>query len=117
MTAYAMLWPADDVYHLGVVPMRVRSLVLGLSVLNLGLGWLGTAPDESTNVAYLAHVGGSAAAYVYVRRLTRTGMDQVRQRVANLPAADEPPRAIPRSMPRSRLASLRRPSRSDGPRS
>ena len=35
-----------------------------------------------------------------MRMATSTGMEQVRQRVANLPDADEPPRAIPRNLPR-----------------
>ena len=35
-----------------------------------------------------------------MRMATTTAMDQVRQRVANLPDADEPPRAIPRNLPR-----------------
>jgi hypothetical protein len=52
------------------------------------------------NVAYFAHLGGVIAAYVYMRVATSNGMDHVRQRVANIPDADEPPRAIPRNMPR-----------------
>jgi hypothetical protein len=37
-----------------------------------------------------------------MRMAASGGIEQVRQRVANLPDADEPPRAIPRTMPRSR---------------
>jgi hypothetical protein len=40
------------------------------------------------------------AAYAYVRVALSSGIDQVRQRVANLPESDEPPRAIPRNLPR-----------------
>jgi len=98
MTAYAMQWPDDEVYLMFVLPMRVRTLVIGLLVFNLVMGILGTS--DGTNIAYFAHVGGVIAAYVYMRMSTATGMDQVRQRVANLPDADEPPRAIPRNLPR-----------------
>ena len=52
------------------------------------------------NIAYFAHIGGAIAAYIYMRMSASTGIDQVRQRVANLPDADEPPRAIPRNLPR-----------------
>ena len=104
MTAYAMQWPDDEVYLMFVLPMRVRTLVVGLCVFNLVLGFLGSGVSASgsvaTNVAYFAHLGGIVAAYIYVRMATATGMDQVRQRVANLPDADEPPRAIPRNLPR-----------------
>src|SRR5947208_334758 len=56
----------------------------------------------AVNVGYRAHLGGVLAAYLYIRIAMTGAMDQVRQRVANLPDADEPPRAIPRSLPRSR---------------
>ena len=98
MTAYAMQWPDDEVYLMFVLPMRVRTLVVGLFVFNLAMGIVGTG--DGANIAYLAHVGGVVAAYVYMRMSASTGMDQVRQRVANLPDADEPPRAIPRNLPR-----------------
>jgi membrane associated rhomboid family serine protease len=100
MTAYAMQWPDDEVYLMFVLPMRVRTLVVSLLVFNLVMGVAATGPGGGVSIAYFAHVGGLIAAYVYMRMSTSTGMDQVRQRVANLPDADEPPRAIPRNMPR-----------------
>jgi len=98
MTAYAMQWPDDEVYFLFVMPMRVRTLIAGLVAFNLALGVLGTG--TGTNIAYFAHLGGVIAAYLYMRMAASPGIDQVRQRVAQLPEADEPPRAIPRNMPR-----------------
>jgi hypothetical protein len=80
--------------------MRVRTLVVGLFVFNLVLGVAATGDGGGTNIAYFAHIGGVIAAYVYMRMSVTTGIDQVRQRVANLPDADEPPRAIPRNLPR-----------------
>jgi len=100
MTAYAMQWPDDEIYLMFVLPMRVRTLVVGLLVFNLVMGIAATGPTGGVNIAYIAHAGGAIAAYIYLRMSTSTGMDQVRQRVANLPDADEPPRAIPRNMPR-----------------
>jgi membrane associated rhomboid family serine protease len=105
MTAYVMQWPDDEVSLLGVLPMRARSLVVGLVVFNVVMGVMGVmATADGMNVAYLAHAGGIVTAYVYVRMSVSTGMEQVRQRVANLPEADEPPRAIPRNMPRRERA-------------
>ncbi len=100
LTAYAMQWADDEVYLMFVLPMRVRTLVVGLFVFNLVMGVAATGANGSTNLAYFAHLGGVIAAYVYMRMATSTGMDHVRQRVANLPDADEPPRAIPRNLPR-----------------
>jgi membrane associated rhomboid family serine protease len=100
MTAYAMQWPDDEIYLMFILPMRVRTLVVGLFVFNLVMGVAATGEGGTTNIAYFAHIGGVIAAYVYLRMAASTGMDQVRQRVAELPDADEPPRAIPRNLPR-----------------
>ena len=98
MTAYAMQWPDDEIALLFMVPMRARTLAAGLFGFNIVLGLIGT--NDGMNLAYFAHIGGALAAYIYVRMGASTAIDQVRQRVANLPDADEPPRAIPRNLPR-----------------
>ncbi len=98
MTAFVMQWPDDEIYLLFTMPMRVRTLVITLLVINLVIGIAATS--DGTNIGYIAHLGGVAAAYAYMRMSVSTGMEQVRQRVADLPDADEPPRAIPRNLPR-----------------
>jgi len=101
MTAYVMQWPSDEVYFLFVLPMRAKTLALGLIAFNVLIGFAATGPAGGVNVAYFAHLGGVIAAYIYVRMAASSaGIDQVRQRVANVPDADEPPRAIPRNLPR-----------------
>jgi membrane associated rhomboid family serine protease len=100
MTAYVMQWPNDEVYFLFVLPMRAKALAVGLIAFNVLVGFAATAPSGGVNVTYFAHLGGVIAAYVYVRMAASTGIEQVRQRVANVPDADEPPRAIPRNLPR-----------------
>jgi hypothetical protein len=110
MTAYAMQWPDDEVMFLFVFPVRARSLVVGLLVFDVVMGVAGdggavAGAGAGTNLAYFAHLGGVFAAYVYMRMAsTSPHMDQVRQRVANVPDADEPPRAIPRNPPRRERA-------------
>ena len=98
MSAYVMQWPDDELYLLFLVPMRARTLAAGLFGFNLVMGLVGTT--DGANVAYFAHIGGALVAYIYMRMAATTSIDQVRQRVANLPDADEPPRAIPRNLPR-----------------
>ncbi len=98
LTAYAMQWPDDELYLMFIVPMRARTLAAGMFGFNLVLGLIGTT--DGLNVAYFAHIGGAIVAYIYIRMAATTSIDQVRQRVANLPDADEPPRAIPRNLPR-----------------
>jgi membrane associated rhomboid family serine protease len=100
MTAYVMQWPNDEVYFLFVLPMRAKALAVGLIAFNVLVGFAATGPGDGVNVIYFAHLGGIIAAYIYVRMSASTGIEQVRQRVANVPDADEPPRAIPRNLPR-----------------
>ena len=100
MTAYAMQWPDDELLVFGVAPIHARALVGILLAIGLAIGLIDTS--GGANVAAFAHLGGILAAYLYMRIAMTGGMDQVRQRVANVPDADEPPRAIPRSLPRSR---------------
>jgi membrane associated rhomboid family serine protease len=102
MLAYAWLWPKDEVYLFGVLPMRVWTLVTLLAAVNLALG----LNDSGTSgVAYFAHLGGFAFALLYLKRPTHVSIDQLRQRIAAAPdPTDETPRAIPRTLPRSRRA-------------
>ena len=100
ITAYVMQWPTDDVYFLFVLPMRAKTLAMGVIAFNVLVGFAATGPSGGVNVVYFAHLGGIIAAYIYTRMAASTGMEQVRQRVANVPDADEPPRAIPRNLPR-----------------
>jgi hypothetical protein len=100
LTAYLMQWPNDETYLLFVMPMRAKTLAVGLIAFNVLVGFAATGPNGGMNAVYFAHLGGVIAGYIYMRMAASTGMDQVRQRVANLPDADEPPRAIPRNLPR-----------------
>jgi membrane associated rhomboid family serine protease len=100
ITAYVIQWPSDEVYFLFVLPMRAKTLAVGLIAFNVLVGFAATGPGGGVNVIYFAHLGGIIAGYIYMRMAASTGIDQVRQRVANVPDADEPPRAIPRNLPR-----------------
>lgn len=108
MTAYAMQWPDDEVMFLFVFPVRARALVVGLLTFDIVMGVAGangTSGAAGTNITYFAHLGGVLAAYAYMRMAASSpSIDQVRQRVANIPEADEPPRAIPRNPPRRERA-------------
>jgi|SRR5690242_886364 len=108
MTAYAMQWPDDELMFLFVFPVRARALVVGLLTFDVVMGVAGangTSGTAGTNIAYFAHLGGLVAAYAYMRMAASSpSIDQVRQRVANIPEADEPPRAIPRNPPRRERA-------------
>jgi membrane associated rhomboid family serine protease len=104
MFAYATRWPESEFLFFGVLPVKVKWLVALLAVANL-LGGIAALSSGSSGsgIAYLAHLGGLAAAWLYLRLPRGMGLDQLRQRVAAQPdLPDELPRVVPRSVQRSR---------------
>ncbi|MGH7665243.1 MAG: rhomboid family intramembrane serine protease [Gemmatimonadaceae bacterium] len=99
MLAYAMRWPDDEIYLFGIVPMKVKWLVVLMAVLDLVQGMIGSGPVSG--VAYFAHIGGLAFGWLYLRTPAAPSIDRLKQRISQVPdESDEPPRAIPRSLPR-----------------
>jgi membrane associated rhomboid family serine protease len=99
MLAYAMHWPKDEIYFFGVVPMRVATMVgifVGIDLLRGITGGGG--------VAYFAHLGGVAFAFLYLKKPQHVSIEQLRQRVSAAPDVgdDMSPRATPRQPSRSR---------------
>jgi membrane associated rhomboid family serine protease len=63
MLAYAMAWPDNTVYFWGVFPIKVKWMVLGLVVVSFLM-----APDGGgSGVSHLAHLGGFASAFLYLK--------------------------------------------------
>ena len=105
MLAYAMRWPDDEIYFFGIIPMKVKWLVVLMAGLNLAQGMMvmAAAPIGGSGVAYFAHLGGLAFGWLYLRTPSPQAIDRLRQRISQIPdTPDETPRAIPRSLPRSR---------------
>lgn len=98
MLAYAMQWPRDEIYFFGVIPMRIATMVALFVSIDLLRGLTG-----SDGVAYFAHLGGFAFAFLYLRIPRQVSIEQLRQRVSPAPDVtdDMSPRAAPKS-PRSR---------------
>ena len=102
MGAYALQWPKQEMFLMWVLPMRVLTLVLLLVGFNLAMGLFSLAAGGGTNVAYFAHLGGFIVAWLYMRTPPSVSIEQLRQRISQVPDAEDPPRAIPRALPRSR---------------
>jgi membrane associated rhomboid family serine protease len=103
MLAYAMRWPDDEITIFPFVFLRLKMkwLVVLLGGFNLVMGIGGAA--VGAGVAYFAHLGGFAVAWLYLRWTAMPSGERLRHRVAAAPdVTDEPPRPIPRSQPRPR---------------
>lgn len=98
--AYATRWPDDEVYLFGVIPLKVKWMVVGLVVMNI----VGGMAERHGGIAYLAHLGGLAVGWLYLRSSSGgAGIERFKQRVSSArDTPDETPRAIPRSAPRAR---------------
>ena len=99
LVAYAMRWPNDELYFFGAVPVKVKWLLAAYLAWDIVAGFI----PGSTGIAHLAHIGGAAAGWLYLRTPSGQQIDRLRHRIAPIPdVPDETPRAIPRSSPRPR---------------
>jgi membrane associated rhomboid family serine protease len=63
LVAFAMYWPDNPIYFWGIFPIKAKYLV-GFIV---GIDLFFAVTGRDSNVAYLAHLGGAAAAFLYLR--------------------------------------------------
>lgn len=96
MLAYATLWPHEVLYLFGVVPITIRWLMVLVVLANL-LGGVTASPESG--IAYLAHLGGLGAGWLYLRTFATVNLTNVRRRVEQVP--DVPEEELPRAVPKS----------------
>lgn len=76
--AFAMFWPHERIFIWGVIPVEARVLVLLTTLYSL---WGGTG-SFGGKIAHWAHLGGYAAAYLYLRWIeARSDRRQFKKRV------------------------------------
>jgi len=63
LVAYAMYWPDNQIYIWGILPVKAKWLVLFL----IGLSVFYTVAGGASHVAHLAHLGGAAAGFLYLK--------------------------------------------------
>ncbi len=101
MYGYAASWPDEEVLFFGVIPMKVKTLVALMVAINLVAGI--ASMGGTAGIAYFAHLGGILFGYIYTHTPTFGSLDRIRHRISPVPdETDEPPRAVPRSLPRTR---------------
>jgi membrane associated rhomboid family serine protease len=85
MVAFAMYWPENPIYIWGIFPVKAKWLVGFLVGLSVFFAFSGGSPG----VAHLAHLGGAAAAFLYLKSNLGPGPfgPRVRKPKATKPAA------------------------------
>ena len=105
LLAHVRRWGHEEVWLLGVAPVSTRALAvtLGFATIVAGLGALDATPGLVDPRA-LSHLGGAAAAFLFLRAPQRDRIEQLRQRISPVPDVntDEISRPIPRTPPRPR---------------
>lgn len=100
--AHAMRWGVEERSLAGGFTARVRWLaaVVAAVVLLAGL-----QEPVGGGLPFLAHLGGFAAAWVFARTTSVLFVERFREGVSAMPdepPEDQPPRAVPKTLPRSR---------------
>jgi membrane associated rhomboid family serine protease len=103
--AYALKWPDDEVYVLGVMPIRAVWLAVWTIAWNVGMAFANLTGFSNGSVAWMAHVGGLVFAWIYLHGPTSSSFEKIRRHVATVPD-DTNPQPIPKMQ--------RPPKRRDG---
>jgi membrane associated rhomboid family serine protease len=104
LTAYAALWGADTHQLAGGLTISGRWVAFLVAAILVLVG-LQEPAAAGGGAAFLAHLGGAAVAWTFVRATRVTFVEQFREGVSALPdepPEDQPPRAVPKTLPRSR---------------
>jgi membrane associated rhomboid family serine protease len=94
MLAAAWFWPRQQLLFWGIIPIELRWLVVGYTVISL----FGASSPQSGGVAYFAHLGGFIGAWLYLRWMEAHSGSAVWKR--QLAAAARPPRGSGDAMDR-----------------
>ncbi len=63
LMAYGLIWPNRTVLLWFIIPVKMKWLV----IFSLGISFMGAIqPNESLNVAHLAHLGGMVVGFIYL---------------------------------------------------
>ena len=66
LLAYAILFPYNEIYVWGLLPVRARTLVIFMTIIEFAYGFSGR-----DGIAHFAHLGGMAAGFFYLRGANR----------------------------------------------
>ena len=88
--AYALKWPDDEVYLLGMISMRARWLAWWTIAINVGMALANVTGLMDGTTAWMAHVGGLAFAWLYLHAPNGSSLDRIRRHVATIPDEGSP---------------------------
>lgn len=83
--AYALRWPDDEVYLLGVFAMRARWLAVWTIAWNVGMALADATGYTVSSTAWMTHVGGLAFAWLFLHAPTSAALERIRRHVATVP--------------------------------
>jgi membrane associated rhomboid family serine protease len=78
MLAFAMIWPDAPIYLFGIFPVKAKWLVAALVLINV----VYMVTPSGGGIAYMAHLGGLATGFIYLKSDWRLGRPVQRLRQA-----------------------------------
>ncbi len=94
--AYALKWPDDEVYILGIWGMRAKWIAVWTIAWNVGMALANMTGYSNGSTAWMAHVGGLAFAWLYLHAPDSSSFERIRSHVATVPD-DTNPQPIPKT--------------------
>ncbi|MFV1985872.1 MAG: rhomboid family intramembrane serine protease [Gemmatimonadota bacterium] len=82
LLGYARFWPKDKILIWFIIPIEIRTAVIGLTLISL---WFGLGSGGG-NVAYFAHLGGFLGGWLYLRWMEHRSPARQFQRKIDGPA-------------------------------
>jgi len=101
MLAFAARWAGERMTLAGVIPIGARAMLIVVGSLLIVAG---VAAEGARGVVFLAQLGGLGAGWVYLRTAAAMNLGRIKEAVSAVPDEpdeDAPPRAFPKSLPRS----------------
>jgi membrane associated rhomboid family serine protease len=101
MLAFAAGWSGERMTVAGVLPVGARAM---LAVVGSLIVVAGVAAEGERGLGFLAQLGGLAAGWLYLRTAAAMNLGRFKEAVSAVPDEpdeDAPPRAFPKSPPRS----------------
>jgi hypothetical protein len=95
--AYALRWPDQELYLLGVIPMQARWLAVWTIAINVGFALADTFGATHGSTAWMAHVGGLAFAWLYLHGPNGSSLERIRRHVETVPELPEVAKPVPKS--------------------
>ena len=93
LVGYALRWPDEEIFLLGLIPIKSRWLIAAMIGMNIIF-----ALSPGSGIDWSAHLGGMSFGWLFLKLSSAGGLSRVRGWVSSIPDdSEDMPRAVPRT--------------------